>query len=89
MPSARAFPSRMALLPGLVLAALGATAISHRADAAPKLTCTFIQKRCMTECVKQAGQGFCQLHCGGERRNCMTTGRWSSFGRNFDNVVRR
>ena len=60
-----------------------------QAAAAPKLTCTFIHERCMTECVKQAGRGFCQLHCSGERRNCMATGRWDSFGRKFENVLKR
>ena len=66
-----------------------ATSLWAYADAAPKLTCSFIHKRCITECVKQAGRGFCQFHCDGERRSCKSTGRWSSFGRTFDNVVRR
>lgn len=74
----------------LLLAAIAATLSGlQAASAAPKLSCTFIHKQCMTECVKQAGRGFCQLHCDGERRSCMATGRWSSFGRNFENVVRR
>ncbi len=89
MPTAHTTRSDKTLLLALALTAVGgATGIQHAA-AAPKLTCTFIHKQCMNECVKQAGRGFCQFHCDGEKRSCITTGRWSSFGRTFEKVERR
>lgn len=86
MPNVRTVLLRPTML---ALAAATIVTVGRPAAAAPKLTCTFIHKQCMTECVKQAGRGFCQFHCDGERRSCMTSGRWSSFGRNFESVVRR
>lgn len=84
-------PMRRADLFSIALAmTTAATAFAPIAvTAAPRLTCTFIQKQCFTECGKKVGPGFCKVHCDGEKKNCVSTGKWNSFGREFTNVIRR
>lgn len=72
-----------------VTGALAAIGCAPPVAAAPKLTCSFIQKQCMTECAKQVSIGFCKIHCDGQKSKCLKSGTWSSFGREFTNVIRR
>jgi len=74
---------RTALVSGALLA------LATAADAAPRMTCSFVQKRCMTECMVKVGVGFCKLHCDGQKQGCLKTGKWDSFGRKSDNLVKR
>lgn len=83
----RSLPPKLLLALVPVLVAAPATSTSVRA--APKLTCTFIHKQCLTECTPRATPGFCKFHCDGEKRSCLATGTWNSFGREFRNVTRR
>lgn len=81
---------RAALLSSVFAVAAAAVGFAPAASvAAPRLTCSFIQKQCFTECGKKVGPGFCKIHCDGEKRNCLATGRWNSFGREFGNVIKR
>ena len=63
---------------------------SNAPKRAPKLTCTFISKQCVTECSKQVAVEFCRDYCGRTRQSCLMTGRWEGpVGQQFTHVQRR
>jgi hypothetical protein len=70
----------------LGLSALGATDASAKRKS---LTCSFIARQCLTECSKQAAATFCTRYCAEKRAQCLATGSWDSFGRTFQNVIRK
>ncbi|MDX2259307.1 MAG: hypothetical protein NW205_10385 [Hyphomicrobiaceae bacterium] len=78
--------SALAALLALPLIATGSTeAVAKRQS----LSCSFIARQCLKECGKQAAATFCARFCGESRGQCLATGTWDSFGRKFQNVIRK
>jgi hypothetical protein len=85
------------LLFGLCLLFLGSAGLGgplmspEKAEAASrkKLTCSFIARKCVVGCRKEAPPVFCDGYCSGERDNCLRTGQWLGMRRTFRSVIRR
>ena len=78
------------LLAGIVGFTLFApTSTSDAQQRRQRLTCSMIQKECISNCARQANKDFCISYCGVTHAGCMSTGRWDGTYRQFRRVIRK